>query len=140
MGKYIDKELLVQLISASVDQIEEMIDNTSPSVVQELGALVQQGVEMGALDSETTDFTYQQIMAGMGLMHIATNIIETCHSLLADPTVTRTVVRSDDGKKFNIEEISVTPEEIHMTVNTGIEDLEKYLTELNGQLGSDKQM
>lgn len=130
MSKYIDTELLVDLIRASVENIESTIDKMDSGDIENMKRITQEGIDSGFVDaSVTNEFSYKEIMAGVGIMHIASNMLNSVESLLAKPNIRREIVRKPNGD-LEVVEHEITETEITRNMNEGFDAMERYLSTL----------
>jgi len=126
MGKYIDTELLIDLIRICANDVEETIDKMDPNDIEAMQSITAQGIDAGMVDPGAADIPYQDVVAGMGIMNMAMNMVRTVETLLAKPNVKRSVIFTDD-KKIKIVETEMTETEITRNMNDGFAAMERFL-------------
>lgn len=126
MGKYIDTELLIDLIRICANDVEETIDKMDLNDIEAMRSITAQGIDAGMVDPGAADITYQDVVAGLGIMNMAMNMVRTVETLLAKPNVKRSIIFTDD-KKIKIVETEMTETEITRNMNDGFAAMERFL-------------
>lgn len=129
MSKYIDTDLLVNLITTSVEVIEGEIDSADPQFMMGIRANMEEGIAAGAVDPEARNFSDSEILAGMAIIEMASQMVKHAHDLLVNPNVVRRVRR--EGGAVIIDERKLTDAEISVNAAMGIADLEAFVSNIN---------
>jgi hypothetical protein len=129
MSKYIDTELLVDLVRKTIKLYEDQIDNASPEVRESIRLTTEQGVIAGHVDSDSLNFSFEEIMGGLGLCDLANKIVGNCHNLLCDPNMIRRVRL--EGSTIIIDSRPLSESEIAANAAMGVNDIEQFIANIN---------
>jgi hypothetical protein len=129
MSKYIDTDLLVDLVRKTIKLYEDQIDNASPEVRESIRLTTEQGVMAGHVDSDSLNFSFEEIMSGLGLCDLANKIVGNCHNLLCDPNMVRSVRL--EGSTIIIDSRPLSESEIAANAAMGVNDLEQFIANIN---------
>ena len=129
MSKYIDTDLLVDLVRKTIKLYEDQIDNASPEVRESIRLTTEQGVMAGHVDSDSLNFSFEEIMSGLGLCDLANKIVGNCHNLLCDPNMVRSVRL--EGSTIIIDSRPLSESEIAANAAMGVNDLEQFISNIN---------
>ena len=129
MSKYIDTELLVDLVRKTIELYEWQIDNAPPEVRESIRLATERGVVAGHVDSDSLNFSFEEVMGGMGLCDLAQKILSNCHNLLSDPNVVRSVRL--EGSTIIIDSRPLSESDIAANVAMGVNDIEHFIANIN---------
>ena len=129
MSKYIDTELLVDLVRKTIKLYEQQIDDASLEVRESIRLTTEQGVISGHVDSDSLNFSFEEIMSGLGLCDLANKIVGNCHNLLCDPNMVRSVRL--EGSTIIIDSRPLSESEIAANAAMGVNDIEQFIANIN---------
>lgn len=141
MGKYIEKEILLELVSQAVDDIEKTVDDEiakgpNSDIFQTINEAKEKIVEMGVL-GDTNDLdsiSAIEALCGTGLLNVAFNIMKSSPHLIVNPNFKRRIVMESDGMRVVSDKVPET--EIMQNVQNGIDDIERFLNDISSGASS----